>query len=119
MIIKFYDRFYNIDGWREIYQDEEFLIVNFSTTTEEIDGFLINLDPEYEVDRIVREHKADEWDYKDARWMRRNLANIIYSYFKKELARDTNLIDLDFVYKRSLKKAYKNLLKEYQNDRNS
>ena len=117
MIIKFYDRFYNIDGWKEIYLDDEFLVINYTTSTEEIDGFLIKLDPEYQVDKIVSRH--DEWDYKDARWMRRDLANIIYSYFKKELARDTNLIDLDLVYKRSLNKAYKNLLKEYQDDRNS
>ena len=67
MILKFWGRLYNLDGWKKIYLDDDYLYISFPYVIngEDVEGvrysepyeLAIDLDPNEDSHDIAREHK--------------------------------------------------------------
>ena len=122
MILKFWGRLYNLDGWKKIYLDADYLYISFPYVIngEDVEGvhysepyeLVIDLDPNEDSRDIAREHK--DWDHKDARQLMYRIASKSYDKVIEKLLDKTEYYDLDADYSQILKDAEAELVKEYE-----
>lgn len=122
MILKFWGRLYNLDGWKKIYLDDDYLYISFPYVIngEDVEGvrysepyeLAIDLDPNEDSHDIAREHK--DWDRKDARQLMYRIASKSYDKVIEKLLDKTEYYDLDADYSQILKDAEAELVKEYE-----
>ena len=122
MILKFWGRLYNLDGWKKIYLDDDYLYISFPYVIngEDVEGvrysepyeLAIDLDPNEDSHDIAREHK--DCDHKDARRLMYRIASKSYDKVIEKLLDKTEYYDLDADYSQILKDAEAELVKEYE-----
>lgn len=122
MILKFWGRLYNLEGWKKIYLDADYLYISFPYVIngEDVEGvhysepyeLVIDLDPNEDSYDIAREHK--DWDHKDARQLMYRIAGKAYDKVIEKLLDKTEYYDLDADYSQILKDAEAELVKEYE-----
>lgn len=122
MILKFWGRLYNLDGWKKIYLDDDYLYISFPYVIngEDVEGvrysepyeLTIDLDPNEDSHNIAREHKG--WDHKDARQLMYRITSKAYDKVIEKLLDKTEYYDLDADYSQILKDAESELVKEYE-----
>lgn len=122
MILKFWGRLYNLEGWKKIYLEDYYLYISFPYVIngEDVEGvhysepyeLVIDLDPNEDSHDIAREHK--DWDHKDTRRLMYRIAGKAYDKVIEKLLDKTEYYDLDADYSQILKDAESELVKEYE-----
>lgn len=99
MIIKSNDSLYNIEGWRNITLDDEYVTITYFKTYQDDEGTIevfenvIELIDEDYYYCITDKH--DDLDHKDIRQIKYRAARKVYEIILAEIEKKTELIDLD------------------------
>lgn len=122
MILKFWGRYYNLDGWKKIYLDDYYMYLEFGIMSngKDVEGepysepyeIVIDLDPNDDAMCITRNHK--DWDHKDERQLRYRITGKAYDKVMEKLLDKVEYYDLDADYQEILKEAEAELVKEYE-----
>lgn len=119
MIIKFYNNIYNIDGFKKIDIEDDVITIEFPNIIHDIEGEEMNYTCYISVedkDIFYEMQNKYNYDHKDMRWIRVNIAWKIYDMIWTALCDKKDYLNITDVFENMCDDAQKEYEAEFDED---